>query len=104
MIFLPVLFQSYGDRARVTPIEWRYKVRPQLSSMGWTHHQLDQAELAFHEALGGNPELPSWKRGVDRTQLEETLGYMKKHPGVTAIAPHHWEQLEEVMQRHIDPH
>jgi hypothetical protein len=89
------------DVPRVTPLEFRSKVRPALSSHGFTTHQLDQVEAAFHDNLENVPHLASWKPGVDKESLAQTMEFMRKHPGATAIGPHHWDKVEEVMTRHI---
>ena len=91
----------YGDRPRVTPHEFQHYVRPELMSKGFTEHQINQVEMAFHGALAGNPDTPRMKPGVDAGNLAQTMQYMQRHPGTTMIGAHHWEQVNEVMEKYI---
>ncbi|HVW82583.1 MAG TPA: hypothetical protein VHC68_01395 [Candidatus Paceibacterota bacterium] len=91
----------YGDRPRVTPHEFQHYVRPELLNKGFTEHQINQVETAFHESLAGNPHLPSWKPGVDAENLAQTMQYMRAHPGATMVGPHHWDAVNEVMEKYI---
>ena len=91
----------FGERPRVTPDEFKYKVRPALSSHGFTDHEIDQVEAAFQAQLQGNPAIPDWKPGVDKEALMQVLSYMRAHPHDTALGPHHWDTVEEVMLRYI---
>jgi hypothetical protein len=91
-----------GNRPRVTPHEFQHFVRPSLSHHGFTEHQINQVEMAFHSNLERNPHLPSRKAGVDSQSLAQTMQFMRAHPGAIAIGAHHWDIVEQVMQNHID--
>ena len=91
-----------ASRLRVTPHEFMHDVRPTLKSRGFTEHQINQVETAFHSSLMGDPDHPSWKAGVDQKVLDQTMGYMKQHPGTTALGEHHWATVAEVMQHNIN--
>ena len=91
----------YGERPRVTPHEFMHNVRPALSGRGFTEHQINQVEAAFHSSLLGDPDHPSWKTGIDPKTLSTTLEYMKSHPDVTAVGPHHWDTVQQVMEKYI---
>ncbi len=91
-----------ASRLRVTPHEFMHEVRPSLMNRGFTEHQINQVEMAFHSSLMGDPDHPSWKAGVDQKTLDTTLGYMQKHPGTTMVGPHHWDVVREVMEHHIN--
>jgi len=79
-----------------------HEVRPALSNHGFTEHQINQVEAAFHSSLMGDPNHPGWKAGIDAQTLDATLGYMSKHPDVTSVGPHHWDTVRQVMQRSIE--
>ena len=91
-----------ASRLRVTPHEFMHDVRPTLSSRGFTEHQINQVETAFHSSLMGDPNHPAWKAGVDKKTLDETMGYMRKHPDATAVGQHHWDIVQEVMEHNIN--
>jgi hypothetical protein len=76
-------------------------VRPSLSNHGFSHHQIEQVEAAFHSSLSHDPDHPDWAAGIDAKALDATIGYMRKHPDATAIGPHHWDTVREVMMKHI---
>lgn len=93
---------TYGaTRLRVTPHEFMHDVRPTLSSRGFTEHQINQVEQSFHSSLMGDANHPGWATGIDKKTLDATLGYMSKHPDTTAIGPHHWDVVREVMEHNI---
>lgn len=92
----------HGDRPRVTPHEFQHFVRPSLSSHGFSEHQINQVEMAFHSNLESNPNHPRYKAGVDSQSLGATMQFMRAHPGATAVGQHHWDIVEQVMQKHID--
>jgi hypothetical protein len=79
-----------------------HDVRPVLSNHGFTEHQINQVEAAFHSSLMGDPNHPSWKAGIDKKTLDQTMEYMSKHPDATSVGPHHWETVRQVMERNID--
>jgi hypothetical protein len=91
-----------ASRLRVTPHEFMHHVRPALSNRGFTEHQINQVEATFHSSLIGDPNHPMWKAGVDKKTLDTTLDYMSKHPSTTAVGPHHWDVVREVMEHNIN--
>jgi hypothetical protein len=78
-----------------------HNVRPALSGRGFSEHQINQVEAAFHSSLMGDPNHPSWKAGIDEKSLDTTISYMQKHPDATVVGAKHWEVVREVMQNHI---
>lgn len=91
-----------ASRLRVTPHEFFHEVRPALRNRGLTEHQVNQVEVAFHSSLIGDPNHPSWKAGIDQKVLDQTIGFMKAHPGTTAVGEHGWAKVQEAMQHSIN--
>ncbi len=91
----------FGERPRVTPQVFQRQVRPALMDHGFTEHQINQVETVFHESLASNPDIPSWKPGIDANTLDQTMQYMRAHPSATAVGPEHWNTVEEILRSHI---
>jgi hypothetical protein len=92
---------SYGDRPRVTPTEFHYKVRSELANKGWTTHQINTAEAMLHNSLIANPHLSSWKAGIDEQSKEQHLEFMRNHKDITHLGDHRLAELGAALDRQI---
>lgn len=88
---------------RVTPHEFMHGVRPALSNRGFSEHQINVVEAAFHAHLEKDPDHPFWTPGVDKKSLDSVMEYTRSHHDATrALGPHHWDIVQEVMEHHIN--
>jgi len=91
-----------ASRLRTTPHEFFHDVRTVLSNKGLNDHKIDQVQMAFHSSLIGDPNHPSWTKGIDQRTLDQTMSYMRAHPHATALGEHEWGMVQEAIQHSIN--
>jgi hypothetical protein len=91
----------FGDRPRVTPLEWKEYVRPHLSEQGFTDHQLDRLEAMFEQSFQSNPATPDWKPGIDQAALDQTMKYLRAHPDAAIFDAHQLDLIQAELQKYI---
>ncbi len=90
---------SMHNVPRVTPHEF-HKVRAELSNHGWTEHQINLAENAFHDNLT-EEHSSTWKVGIDRKSAAAHLVYLREHKDVAHLGEHRLDQLASALYRHM---
>ncbi len=92
----------FGDRPRVTPQEWRERVRPALSSQGFNDQKLDRLEAMFEQSFQENPAIPDWKPGIDQAALDQTMKYLHEHHDSTLFDDHQLGEIQGILQKYIN--
>ncbi len=90
-----------GDRPRVTPTEWREKVRPALANDGFSEKQRDKLEVIFNHSLVQDPTRSSWKPGIDEPTLTKTIEYLRENKDASSFSGEQLDRIEAIIKRYI---
>lgn len=92
------LFDFNDSRPRVTPHEFKEKVRGELYGKGLTHKELDQIEGMF---VGDMHEGRPSERGVDADEITHRMNWLRENKHTHTLSDEQIGHVEEAMRKHL---
>ena len=73
------------------------KVIENLHSKGWGPDDINRAKLAFHGSMNESGQF----KGIDKSEAEETIAWMRDNKSQHGLSDHHIDTLHEELNRHF---
>lgn len=93
------MFMGGDMRPKVSEIEMKKKVKPELYRAGINLKERERLEAALKPSLGGKN---SYQKGVDKDELDRTMDALRNTPDRFKImSKEKLDRVEEILRKHL---
>lgn len=91
------LFTGFTGGSRVTPMEFRTKVRSSLATHGLSHRDIEHVEGVVQLSL----DEAGSQRGLDRHEVDQVVDYLHNNRHEHSLSDHQIEAVKTVLHAHL---